>query len=74
MSTTSFNIHSCTRSQLATAYYPDYTPQWAMTLHKKDLDTFPGLTARLAAMGYTPGSRRYSPAMVRTIVNAIGEP
>ena len=69
-----FTIHSCTRSRLATAYYPDYAPQHAMRLHKADIDAFPGLTARLTAMGYTPGHRRYTPAMVKTIVDAIGEP
>ncbi|MBR6539399.1 MAG: DUF4248 domain-containing protein, partial [Bacteroides sp.] len=38
------------------------------------LERAPGLMASLEAAGYNPSSRRYTPAQVRLIVDALGEP
>ena len=38
------------------------------------IDHYPGLAVRLAELGKLPGSRSYTPAQVREIVEALGEP
>ena len=38
------------------------------------IDHYPGLAVRLAELGKLPGSRSYTPAQVREIVGALGEP
>ncbi|MDY3284552.1 MAG: DUF4248 domain-containing protein [Prevotella sp.] len=35
---------------------------------------YPGLMEQLAAIGYTERSRSFTPAQVRLIVDALGEP
>ena len=35
---------------------------------------YPGLPGRLLSLGYHEGERVYSPAMVRAIIESLGEP
>ena len=37
-------------------------------------DLYPGLPGRLRSLGYHEGERVYSPAMVRAIIESLGEP
>ena len=66
---TTFRIRPYGRMELAQAYLPAMTPKlqhW--------IAIYPGLADRLHDMGYRPTERLYSPAMVRAIVEALGEP
>ena len=55
---TDFRIRSYGRTELAQLYNPCLTPK----------------AVRLAELGKLPGSRSYTPAQVREIVGALGEP
>lgn len=68
-----FIIRAYGRSELAQLYLPNILKQSAWRVFKKWLMKFPGLWARLEEMG--AWSRRiFTPAEVRLIVEAIGEP
>ena len=60
-------------TELAQLYLPNITPKSAWRAFKKWLKKFPGLWARLEAMGAWC-RRVFTPAEVRLIVEAIGEP
>ena len=66
---TDFRIRSYGRTELAQLYNPCLTPKAAYRI-----DHYPGLAVRLAELGKLPGSRSYTPAQVREIVEALGEP
>ena len=59
---TDFRIRSYGRTELAQLYNPCLTPKAAYR------------AVRLAELGKLPGSRSYTPAQVREIVEALGEP
>ena len=50
------------------------TPKAAHRKLQHWIAIYPGLADRLHDMGYRPTERLYSPAMVRAIVEALGEP
>ena len=75
MSNTYFVVRQYGRTELAQAYSPNITPESAWKKLKAWIENYPGLTGRLAAAGYNPcGQRIFTPAQVRMIVEAIGEP
>lgn len=69
-----FKVKSYGKSELAALYMPDVTPKSALEALKKWIDKFPGLAAALAATGLQPCDKRYTPAQVRMITEAIGRP
>lgn len=62
------------RTELAQLYCPDITPDAAWRKLRQWIRTFPGLEERMAAIGYTKKNRSFTPAQVRMIVEALGEP
>jgi hypothetical protein len=71
---TDFRIRSYGRTELAQLYNPCLTPKAAYRKLVGWIDHYPGLAVRLAELGKLPGSRSYTPAQVREIVGALGEP
>ncbi len=71
---TSFKIRPYGRMELAQAYLPDMSPKAAHRKLQHWIAVYPGLPGRLLALGYRPGERLYTPAMVRAIVESLGEP
>ena len=70
---TDFRIRSYGRTELAQLYNPCLTPKAAYRKLVGWIDHYPGLAVRLAELGKLPGSRSYTPAQVREIVEALGE-
>lgn len=69
-----FRIRSYGRMELAQLYCPELTPKAARRKVAGWINHYPGLTERLAALGKLPAARSYTPAQVREIVEALGEP
>lgn len=69
-----FRVKAYGRTELAQLYSPTLAPGAAWRRLAEWIDRYPGLTVRLAASGYRPGSRSWTPAQVAMIVEAIGEP
>lgn len=69
-----FKIHSYGKSELASLYLPNVTPHAARRTLNAWINLSPGLNERLNQTGLTPSSHYYTPAQVRMIVEAIGEP
>ena len=49
-------------------------PESAWKKFKMWMQVYPGLMDRLTAMGYSEHTRSFTPAQVRVIVEALGEP
>ncbi len=69
-----FKIRLYGRTELALAYSPDLTPQAAFRRLTRWIEIKPGLTEALVATGLQAHTRVYTPAQVRLIVEALGEP
>ena len=69
-----FRIKEYGRTELASLYCPGISPHSAWGKLRRWLSLVPGLTARLAAAGYDGRQRSLTPAQVRLIVEALGEP
>ena len=70
-----FKIHEYGRTELAQLYCPGIMPESAWKKLKKWMAHSPGLLTRLHALGYDHvHTRSFTPAMVRLIVDALGEP
>lgn len=69
-----FIIREYGRMELASIYCRSIAPGSAWKKFKRWLSLYPGLAERLAAIGYTESSRSFTPAQVRLIVEALGEP
>jgi hypothetical protein len=69
-----FRIRSYGKGELALIYFPYKTPKVASKTLKNFVDGHPGLTEKLAKTGLKPLSRTYTPAQVKLIVEALGEP
>lgn len=69
-----FRTRAYGRTELAQLYSPSLAPSAAWRRLAEWIDRYPGLAERLAATGYQPGSRSWTPAQVAMIVEAIGEP
>lgn len=70
----SFKIREYGRRELAAAYSPGVSPGAAWRKLDGWIRRAPGLTDRLAGAGYDGRSRTFTPAQVRLIVEALGEP
>jgi len=69
-----FCIRQYGRTELAQLYSPDITPEAAWKKLRLWIIHFPGLTQQLEALGYQSRQRVFTPAQVRAIADAIGEP
>ena len=69
-----FKIKEYGRTELARLYSPDITPEAAWKKLRLWIHHFPGLTEQLQSLGYHPRQRIFTPAQVRAIVDALGEP
>ena len=69
-----FKIRSYGKSELAAMYMPDISPKSAGEVLRRWIVKYPGLSEALAATGVGDTDKRYTPAQVRLIVEAIGEP
>lgn len=69
-----FCIRKYGRTELAQLYCPDITPAAAWRNMRQWIRCFPGLEESLAEHGYTRRCRSFTPAQVRLIVEALGEP
>lgn len=69
-----FVCRSYGKSELAALYLPDILPTSATKEFNEWIAAFPGLAEQLAATGLAPRSKRYTPAQVRLITAALGEP
>lgn len=69
-----FELRSYGKSELASIYLPGITPDSACKTLRKWIDKYPGLNEELLATGLSATDRRYTPAQVRLIVEALGEP
>lgn len=69
-----FQYRSYGKGELAALYLPDILQQSAVEQFNKWIDAAPGLRERLLSTGMTPRGRRYTPAQVKLIVEALEEP
>lgn len=69
-----FVCRSYGKSELAALYLPNILPASANKAFNEWIEAFPGLSRELAANGLTLHSKRYTPAQVRIITGALGEP
>lgn len=69
-----FRYRSYGKSELASLYLPDILPGSAMREFNEWIAAFPGLAESLRATGLARKSKRYTPAQVRLIAGALGEP
>lgn len=69
-----FKIKEYGRMELAGMYCRSIMPESAWKKFKRWMTLYPGLMEQLAAIGYTERSRSFTPAQVRLIVEALGEP
>lgn len=69
-----FKIRSYGKSELAAMYMPDISPKSAGEVLRRWIAKYPGLSQALVAIGLSDTDKRYTPAQVRLIVEAIGEP
>lgn len=69
-----FDIRSYGKGELAQCYIHGVQQQTAVKQFNEWIRTFPGLEERLLETGMSRTGRRYTPAQVRLIVDALGEP
>jgi len=70
-----FRLREYGRTELAQLYAPDITPEAAWRKLRSWMDIHPTLGSTLATMGYDPRRQRsFTPAQVRVITEALGEP
>ena len=63
-----------TKKELAMAYCPDIDYSAALKKLKQWIRTNTELSARLAATGYIPTQRRFTPQQVKLLFHYLGEP
>ena len=69
-----FRIRTYGRTELAQQYCPTMNPRAAYRKVMQWIDMYPDLRRRLAELGLDPKARTYTPAQVKAIVEALGEP
>ena len=69
-----FAIRTYGRTELAQIYCPGLCPEAAYRKLQRWIDLYPGLRRELSESGLSARSRTYTPAQVRIIVAALGEP
>ncbi len=70
----SFEIRAYGLSELAQLYNPTVQPRTAVRILQQWIDRYPGLRVRLTEAGMVYKTRILTPAQVRLIVEALGEP
>lgn len=60
--------------ELAQIYCHTIMPESARKKFRRWMQLYPGLMESLTAIGYNEHSRSFTPAQVRLIVDALGEP
>ena len=68
------NLHTFGRMELACRYSPQTSPRHAWRRLQDWMTSHPTLMRDLAATGYNPRHRTFTPAQVRLICQALGEP
>lgn len=71
---TPFPIRSYRKGELAMYYIPGVTQQTAVNQFNQWIHKAPGLEDYLLATGMNRTGRRYTPAQVKLIVKALGDP
>lgn len=69
-----FEYREYGRMELASMYCKSILPESAWKKFKMWMQIYPGLMDHLSAMGYSEHTRSFTPAQVRVIVEALGEP
>ena len=69
-----FRIHSYSKGELASLYCPTIQQQSAVDKLNEWINAYPGLKENLETIGLRRNSRSYTPAQVRMITEALGEP
>ena len=69
-----FKIKAYGIAELAAKYSPDSADSTARKKLNHWIDRYPGLRQQLTALGFRPKARIFTPAQVRAIVEALGEP
>ncbi len=69
-----FKIRTYGRTELALMYCPNMCSRAAFRKLMQWIELYPHLTEELEAHGYVPHQRTYTPAQVKLIVEALGEP
>ncbi|MDY5237372.1 DUF4248 domain-containing protein [Bacteroides helcogenes] len=69
-----FRIRTYGRTELAQVYFPALCPQAAFRKLNQWIDFHPTLRSGLRALVSSEKARTYTPAQVRLIVEALGEP
>ena len=69
-----FKLQQYGRMELAQLYCPDIAPESAWKKLKLWISLSPGLVERLMSLGYDSHTRSFTPAQVRAITEALGEP
>lgn len=69
-----FQIRSYSKGELAQLYSPNITATAARKKLVVWIRTYPHLLDNLRSTGYTKLTRTFTPAQVRMIVEALGEP
>ncbi len=69
-----FRPRSYGKAELAQMYLPSIAPGSARRAFNEWIDFHPQLRQLLSDSGLAPRSKRYTPAQVRLIVSALGEP
>lgn len=67
-------IHTYGRTELAQIYFPDLCPQAAFRKLNQWIDFHPTLRSELRALVTSDKTRTYTPAQVKLIFDALGEP
>lgn len=69
-----FKVRAYGRTELAQEYCPTLTPSAAYRKLRQWISRSPGLAERLRLLGCNGRSRTWTPAEVKEIVEALGEP
>ena len=69
-----FRIREYGRMELAQLYCPGIAPESAWKKMKRWIGLCPGLSERLSEAGYDTRTRSFTPAQVRIIADALGDP
>jgi hypothetical protein len=69
-----FKVRAYGKTELALMYNPDCSQKAAMDRLRTWINTYPGLNDKLKSQGYSKTQHLFSPAQVKTIVDALGEP
>ena len=74
MNNRTFTVREYGRTELAQLYCTDISPDSAWKKLRRWIELSPGLPERLRALGYNGRTRSFTPAQVRAITDALGEP